>query len=472
MRRLLSAGIAGVLLGAPGCPADPTEPPPPLLLVISIDTLRADRLGFYGQPRPVSPHLDALAAESVVFDAAQTTAPWTLPAHASLLSGRYPSRHSLTAHGRALREEIPTLASILRTAGWQTASVVNSRHLSERNGIQRGFEKRFLKRDSAQQVGATRELVDQALEWIEEERERPLFLFLHTFDAHSDYRSTRPHRGRFEEPYEGHAAGYTKQLLAHRQGAFAFDAEGRQHLLDLYDQGVHQVDAELGRLFEALRRKRRLDSSLVVVTSDHGEEFLDHGDVLHGRNHFEPVVRVPLLIRPPGLAVSRRIDTPVSLVDVVPTVLSQLEIAPLDPGELDGLDLRPLWESPGTDWPQRGLFIEGDHNRSPAGMLASVRRGAFKLHLDRATDRVRLYDLAADPGETRDLAIPRAEIARSLRKELDDFLEKAPQPAEKLPISDEDRSHLESLGYVVPPAPGQSRSEKNQVLPHQHRERP
>lgn len=418
---------------------------PRRVILISIDTLRADHLGSYGYPRPTSPLLDALAAEGVVFEDVFSPSPWTLPAHGSLLTGLYPSRHGLKSHEDYLPSRVATLALVLSRQGFRTAAVVNSHNLSPRYGLDRGFQEFRYIEESVDRIEPSTEIIDQAIDWLRASSDRPLFLFLHTYDVHSDYRSRPAYEAQFVGPYEGVATGATAQLISAREGKLALDAKDAGHLIDLYDAGIRQMDDDLGRLLAFLRAEGLYEETLLVITSDHGEEFLERGGVLHGRTQFQEVVRVPLILRGPGIARGQRIPTPVSLVDVMPTVLGLLRIG--EPGGIDGGDLGPLWRE--RSRPARYLFGEADHNNVEPDVTRAARRENFKLHYDRLTRKHELYDLAQDPAERRDVAAQHPGVADQMLQEILRFMEtrtEGERPREKL--TPEQIEKLKSLGYL------------------------
>ena len=441
----MARGVVLLALALHGC-ASP--PPAQRIVLISIDTLRADHLGAYGYERPTSPALDALAARGVLFEEASTPSPWTLPAHASLLTALYPSRHGLKDYDRQLPAGVPTLAAVLAAAGWTTAAVVNSRYLSPDFGLDRGFQEFRYVPEVVEQRAPCSEIVDQALEWLRRHREEKLFLFVHSYDVHSDYASLPEHEQQFVSPRAGRADGTTAQLLAFRAGEVALSVADAPHLVDLYDAGIRQMDAEVRRLVEGLHREGLAESTLLVVTSDHGEEFFEHGGVLHGRTQYEEVTHVPLILAGPGIAGGRRISTPVSLLDVMPTLLARSGV-PRPPG-LDGEDLGPLLVGkrvPGLE--ARALFGEADHNNVVQDMTRSVRYLTHKLHVDRVLGTAALYDLGSDPAERTDLARERPEIVRDLRQRLDRFRQLRPEVAPtRVTPSPGEVEKLRSLGYV------------------------
>jgi len=438
-RRLLLAWT--LLLLASAC----APPRPSNLVLVSIDTLRAGLLGCYGYGRPTSPTLDALAARGVLFERAMATAPWTLPSHASLLSGLYPSRHGVRRAGALLPEDVRPWAERLREQGFATAAVVNSRWLGDDSGLQRGFHD-FLRVDDAVHRREPSAVGGLAGGWLSENRREPFFLFVHFYDVHSNYWSLPRYEEEFLRPYRGPLDGSTAQLRAVRDGHLELGPADVRHLIDRYAAGIRQLDDVLAQLVGILRDAGLLESTLVILTSDHGEEFLDHGDVMHGRTQFEEVMHVPLVLVGPGLPAGLRVREPVSLVDVMPTAFALLG-RPVPPG-LDGLDLSPLWERPGASLGRRFLFGEADWRNDEADVTRSVRSGRWKLVLDRRTGESRLYDLARDPRERQDVQADRPKVAERLRAELEEFMRdarEAPAPAELTP---EEIERLEELGYL------------------------
>jgi arylsulfatase A-like enzyme len=440
--RAVAAALA--LASLIGCGGRATSSPDVVLLV-SIDTLRADHLGCYGYARPTSPALDALAAEGTLFEEAMTPAPWTLPAHASLLTGLYPTRHGVKAFGQYLPARIETLAQRLGRLGLLTAAVVNSHLLGPRSALDRGFQDFVYVEEVAPQREPTRRVVDQAIEWLRRPRERPLFLFVHSYDVHSDYKAEERYEKEFVRPYAGGADGSSRQLMAFREGRVKLAPQDAPHLIDLYDAGIRQTDDELGRLVGFLRTSGQLERTLLVVTSDHGEEFFEHGGVLHGTTQYQEVVRVPLIVRGPGVPRGRRVPAPVSLLDVVPTLLARLGL-PAAKG-LDGEDLSGWFASAPPRLRERVLFGEADHINVPPDVTRAVRRGMLKLVYDRRSERRQLFDLASDPGEARDVKDGHAEMA-ALDEQLRRFLSLRGESAATTKLSPAELEKLRSLGYV------------------------
>ena len=447
MRTWVSPFFACLIMAVSVCGCVDRGPArPPNVLLISIDTLRADMLGCYGYDRPTSPTLDLLAAAGALYENAFTTSPWTLPAHASLLTGLYPRHHGATTERRALRRGTPTLGEILSKEGFATMAVVNSHYVGRRYGFGRGFdefvsiEERMSERDPSQ-------VVDTALAWLSKKREGPFFLFLHDYDVHSDYGALPEYEKIFVRPYQGRISGSTQQLLQFGREPFELNASDVEHLIDLYAAGIRQTDAELARLIEHLRATEELDNTLIIVTSDHGEEFLEHGGVLHARTQYDEVIRIPLILSGPGVPRGRRIVEPVSINDILPTTLGLVGI-PWD-GAVDGMDVSQLWRTDASEAARdRILFGEADQNNEKPDITRSARYGRYKLIYNRLNRQSALYDLRADPRERHDVSDAQPEIKRQLMKALRRF-ESVRMAGDRLPAIDEEtRRRLEGLGYM------------------------
>jgi arylsulfatase A-like enzyme len=424
------------------------SPPPQLLLLISIDTLRPDHLGVYGYERPTSPTLDAVAAAGVVFEDVMSTSPWTLPSHASMLTGLYPSSSGVDSHGAELPGNLATLASWLSEQGFATGAVVNSLFVSERHGFDRGFEDFFYVRESAAQREPSRLITDRARSWLEAPDERRRFLFLHYYDVHSDFVSTPESEAKFVGEYDGSVDGSTRQLLRVRVGLsdLRLGPKDIAHLFDRYDAGIRQLDDELARLLRYLDESGWAERTLLVVTSDHGEEFGEHGSYLHGRTQYQEVLHVPLILRGPGVPAGVRIATPASLVDLVPTLLSTLGIP--SPAGLDGIDLSVLWQRDVDGLELRLLYSEADHRNAIPDATRSIRQGRFKLVVDRATGTHALYDLERDRPELHDVASEHPKLTHRLLEQIEQRMGRRVEAPVAAPLDRNETKRLRSLGYL------------------------
>lgn len=417
------------------------------VILISIDTLRQDRLGAYGYGRVTTPHLDALAARGVVFENATAPSSWTVPSHVSLLTGLYPHTHGATGRVQSMNQTVVPLASWLGSFGYDTGGVVNFVLLGRSRGFARGFEYFEVIRRPLPEPAAP--LVDEkALAWLDQPRERPFFLFVHHYDVHSDYAPKDPYRKMFVRPYDGIATGSTDQLKAARFGRIELGLADAQHLSDLYDAEIRQIDDELGRFLQELERRGHLEGTIVILTSDHGEEFLEHGRFLHGWSLYKELVQVPLLISGPGIPHGVRVTEPASLVDVFPTVTGLLGIE--TPPVVEGIDLSRSWRGRAPLPAARPLFFETDWwlGRAEGEWKRAVQRGSWKLHYAHPKEDWELYDLASDPGEHEDLAAREPERSAELRALLAPRLGASSATPSRVEPSAEEMEQLRALGYV------------------------
>jgi arylsulfatase A-like enzyme len=440
-----ASAAAIALLSSAAC--GPAKERPRHVVLVSIDTLRADHLGCYGYDRGTSPGIDRLAGEGTLFEQACATASWTLPAHASILTGLYPRSHGVDGWQVALPVDLPTLPAQLAAEGYATAAFVNVAILSAQRGFDRGFETWSNLRQSRTPAGETDRVIDAALDWLAKRDDRPVFLFLHFYDAHSDYAALPDYQRRFVRPYSGPANGTTDQLNEYREGRLPpWGSDEARHLSDLYDAGICQLDAQLERLWDGLRAEGLWSETLLVLTSDHGEEFLEHGGVLHDSTLHEEQIRVPLIFVGPGVPRGARVREAVSQVDIMPTVLGLLGIAG---PRSEGVDLSRAWGQPESRPIERSIFAEADkwYAMGEPNARRSVRRGRYTLHYDQLSGTKRLFDISADPGEQTDLAAERPEVVESLWVELQGFMDSSREVGESFELSEQELSTLRELGY-------------------------
>ena len=257
--------LALLLLAACGPSGDPDRPRN--VLLISLDTLRADRLGCYGYDRPTSPFLDRYARENTFFTNVTANSPWTLPSHATMLTGLFPHRNGVTDEWKALPPEVPTLASVLSVKGFRTAALVNSYWLTGETGLNRGFDEFAFIAEGDPDAGG--KITDRAIEFLEKSagKDRPFFLFVHYYETHSPYAPTQARRDEFARPYGGIANGTTEQLRAVREGSLAFAEADIGHVSDLYDAEIRVLDGLLERLITRLKTLGLDEETLVVITA-------------------------------------------------------------------------------------------------------------------------------------------------------------------------------------------------------------
>lgn len=454
--RFLAAGLALLLAACGGGGGAGDEPRHAIL--ISIDTLRPDYLGCYDPARKTSPVLDALAADGVRFEHVTSASPWTLPSHASMLTGLYPNHHGVRTHETRLPDSVVTLAEEFKQKGYETFAVVNTHNVGgEQFALSQGFD-HFRYIDETLEDQATMQLktlncgdsiVLTAKEMLRQRDEsKPFFLFLHFYDVHTDFTPKDEFRAKFVEPYAGRLTGRTTQLVDVRKKEERLSEADVRWLKQMYEAEIRQLDELLGRFFGWLDEEGVGDETLFVVTSDHGEEFQEHGSVLHGRTYYEEVIRIPLLMKGPGLPAGTVVATPAHTIDVVPTILAHMGIPSSQ--ARDGLDLSPTWK--GGTLPERTLFSEADHNIRIDGVdvhdiLKMVRKGDTKLVHDTHRKKNELYDLGRDPLEQRDLSAADAARLAELEAELARFVAGAKASEAVAPPTAEELRILEELGY-------------------------
>lgn len=433
----------------------------PSLVLILVDTLRPDFLGAYGFAGPISPNLDRLAAESLLFENCFANAPWTKPSIATLFTSLPPAVHGVTDMGRAswsgegglmqvLPEEAVTLAELLRSAGYRTGAFVGNAFVSPRHGFSQGFEV-FERRTR------TDELLSAARKWLAglgESGETPFFLYLHAMDVHGPYDAPREDYEAVLLMEEGVSRRLTEEEHAQLPGYLretVWVSEEEPHLLrswrSKYGGGVRFFDRTIGPFLDELRGSGALDRAYLVLTADHGEELLEHGGWNHGNNLYDHQLHVPLLVRKPlAKDAGRRISPLVSLVDLMPTLLSAAGIeAP--PGIL-GRDFSALVR--GEPWSETEAVFASAVNGHPR--IQSVRTRSHKLVWNGDGVAVELYDLGADPMECRDVSEEeRAALARmeaALREHLERNESRGTLTPAEAPLDDEIRERLKALGYV------------------------
>jgi len=436
---------AALLCLASGCGRGetPTAAKRPNVLLITLDTTRADHLGCYGYERDTSPNLDRLAAEALLYERAFSTTSWTLPAHASLFTGKFTSSHGarydpggplrLTSgitgpaewndyRARGLSPGETTLAGTLRAAGYATAGVVAGPWMKRVFGLDAGFEHYDDDQVHTLSGRLASEVTNAALGWLARlDGERPFFLFLNYYDAHSPFEAPEPFKYHFLSP-EARARG----------------AKGGRDLVAMYDGEILYADLHMGRLFDEMRARGLWDDTLVIVTADHGELLGEHGRWGHGQTLSQQELHVPLIVRDPGGTVppGRSLD-PIQLVDVGALVLARLDL-PLPPRSQGGgahpvvAEVYPLERfAPGGSW--RAL-IEWPHK-----------------YVRGSRGQVGLFDLEADPGESHDLTPGEAARSSRMQGELEAYLGALPLPGPAGPEAAVDPAlseSLHSLGYM------------------------
>ncbi len=397
------------------CGAGPSRNPAPEaardrpIILVTVDTLRADRLGAYGSSKGLTPALDRFAQNAVRFTAAVTQVPLTLPAHATMLTGLHPDKHGIrTNDGFRLASGVTTLAEALRGGGYATGAFIGGAPLQASFGLDRGFDR--YDDDFARAAGAVErpadEVVRAAVAWIDQHRARPLFAWLHLFDPHSPYTPPAP---------------------------FATAHPGAP-----YDGEVAYTDAAIGRLLEHLQRADLFSRAAIIVAADHGESLGEHGERTHGTFLYDATVHVPLIVKLPGATAARTVAAAVETADLAPTIAS---LASVTLGTVDGESLLPLVDGGGD--PDRPAYAESYYQNVLLGWspLRAARTARWKFI---EAPRPELYDLESDPGELHNRVNDRAGLAAGLQRALPG----ASGGATARPGAGEAAERLRSLGYL------------------------
>ena len=435
--------LAASALAAPPS-ASPSKPARPNVILITLDTTRADRMGFLGSKRGLTPSLDALARQSVVFTRAYSQVPLTTASHATILTGTYPQFHQVNDFGVPLSQDLPYLPAILRGNGYHTAAFVGSLVLDPETRSAPGFERGFDFYDAAfhrRRTGEDRyesierragEVLGRTLEWLTQHHDEPFFVWLHFYDAHDPYEPPEPYKTRYASaPYDGEIA-YT--------------------------------DAAVGKFIEWLRLRGFYDNSVIAVMADHGEALGEHGETTHGIFLYDETIRVPLLFKlPHGRFAGARVASRAGLVDVLPTIVQAAGAAVPEQAQaqLQGESLLTLLKPASTaakgaahtplEIPrERSAYAESDYPHRTFGWssLRSLRTGKY-LYID--SPRKELYDQSADANAEHNLASTSSAVAGTLAAQLNDLRQKTTTSKEAPKVAPDPglQERLAALGYVA-----------------------
>lgn len=424
---------------------------PQNVLIVLVDTLRADKLSPYDpESRVRTPGLLSFVEDATTFDHAHTQENWTKPSVATLLSSLMPWEHTATQHESRVPQSVQLLPEVLEDAGYYTGSFIANGYVSDRFGFDQGWATyrnyiREGRRTPVQYVAA------DVLNWLDERpSEKPFFLYVHTIDPHVPYRPPREFLELYGDPdYRGPVNFRRDATLLEniKLGRVRLRERDRQHLVALYDGEISYHDVHFRAILDGLERRGLSENTMVVVTSDHGEELFDHGSVGHGHSVYEELLHIPLFVRLPGQPTLRRVNTPVGLVDIMPTILEALGIDA--PAELSGRSFLRALQGRGQ---QR-------HRGTISAFMENWRTytvGTWKL-IQRPGNRSRLYDLATDPREQHDIAAERPDMVHWLRGELGlrmaETQAQRPQRrrrhrAQSTEIDEETAAQLRALGYL------------------------
>lgn len=466
---LAAAPSAGARVEVKTVPADRN------VVLFTVDTLRADALDLENPATSATPNFARLAAAGTRFDNTQSQCPWTLPSLCSLMTSIHPSGQGVLSARNRLDSARRTLADELGEAGYLTAAVVCNAWLTDDFGLHQGFSiyihvweegaseywqetmwLRIFRRFKpgflqAPNTHDSAEMVDRAIRFLEQNTRSNFFLWVHVIDPHDPYAPLGRYRAMAGKGYRGALHPKRSGNVNLLRRGMRLEVDDRRHLRKLYDLEVRYTDEQFGRLMDTLTRLDLVEKTMVVFTSDHGEEFWEHENVGHGHTLYDELTRVPLIVKPPGAPPPvPRVETQVRLIDVSPTILDYLGLPP--PAEGQGDSLRPLME--GVPGPDRPSFAEA---LIYFGEKKSVDDGRYRLILSPNSANVELFDLVEDPGQRRNIAEDHPEVTARLRQQLNRYLQEQEEYRQSLSTSGDSevnaldkrmKNRLRALGYL------------------------
>jgi arylsulfatase A-like enzyme len=443
------------------------------IILISIDTLRPDHLGCYGYERNTSPHTDRLAKDGVLFSNTFSTTSWTLPAHISLLASQDSLTHQVYYPNQKMNSSTTTLADILRMKGYYCAAFTGGAYLSTNYGFSKGFDSYheiISKGSKPIRLDEAEHLARLSCDWLDKNKDKKFFLFLHTYQPHGPYSNNSPFGKVFlteHSKWDKVAVG----PIIEGKGRYIteFSEEEKKNIVDLYDGEIRYTDEVLIKpLIDKLKELNMYDSTMVIFTSDHGEEFYDHEAWLHDHSIYNEGIKIPLIIKFPNYHhKGKKINYITRITDIMPTILAQLKIQ-TSTLRLDGKSLLPLIE--GKEKKDR-IFISDlafrDINIEIYPALISINNGSLKFILNKKVKssytkrkckdfngkKIELYDIRKDPKETKNLALHREyqELCVKLLKKIDELYEngeKERKEGEEVRLNKKLKERLKALGYI------------------------
>jgi arylsulfatase A-like enzyme len=437
-------------------------------ILIVIDTVRADKLGCYGNSSGMTPNIDDFAAKSVIFENAFSQASWTLPSMASVLTSKYPQRHGAGGYLGAfqiLSEDNVSVAEVYQGKGYATAAVVNVFFLSEKFGLVQGFETVDIHLpESNVDTRRAEQTTNAALKWIDENQGKPFFLLVHYFDPffllvhyfdpHLVYDPPQPFREKFADPQDAHTTDYLfgtiRDMIELRKNQTAPSLRITKRLEKLHNGEIAYADFHIGRLFKEIEFRGLDKNTVFIITSDHGEEFLEHGGFEHGHTLYDELLHVPLIVYDPDVCGEEanslgKVNTTVRLIDIAPTIceLAGIESDP----SFTGRSLVPLMK--GVIESDRLVISQG--NMWGAFGAKAFRKDNLKIIRQSSDPQIQLFDVIKDPEEKQNLAEKMPEQVKMITADLELIMKAVlPQVERRLSpkLSDEEIKRLRSLGYI------------------------
>lgn len=436
--------------------------PPQAVVVIGIDTLRADHLSTYGYERPTSPTLDRLVREgAIVFENAYSASTWTLPSMTSIFTSLWTTQHGVNTRHDRLDPTIPTVAGAFAAQGWLSAAFITHIYVSSLFGLDSGFQE-FRELSIDWNYGEGNQLhadeVNEYVEpWLSQHTQQRFLLYVHYFDPHWNYDPPPPFNTRFIDPaYQGPPLDGAAYLLRNRKLDQPLSGENLRHVEGLYDGEIAFTDQQLGELFDTMQQLGLWDRTLVAVVADHGEGFMEHGETGHPDDLYQEITHVPLILKLPGHRPAgwrQRIPERVRALDLGPTVL---QLAGLEvPDTFAGASLVPLMKHKGEDRPVLAASI-GDRESVTALIFDRwklIHHGALR-HDPPDTSRDELYDWSSDRGDAHDISAAHPEQRRRMLELLRTWIDTKARPlrpahqAPPVKLTAEQKRYLEALGYL------------------------
>ena len=417
------------------------------IILISIDTLRADHLGCYNYPRNTSPFIDKFKENSVLFEFCIAQSPSTLTSHASMLTSLIPSHHgAFFFREQALPDDRQTMAELLKQKGYRTVSFNDGGQIAPKFGLNQGFDiYESIRDDNKVERLNFYLIVNKTMNWLYQNPDEKFFLFLHTYETHHPYTPKKRQLELFESNYNGDLNWQVTVEMIERinNGEIKLTEEDKQHIVNTYDAEIRSMDESFGLLIRYLKEKKLYDNTLIIFTSDHGEEFGEHGTwAMHSHTLFNDQLHVPLLLKLPGSKYAPgKVDHLVRSIDILPTVMDLL--GEKMSKDFEGGSLVPLIK--GVP-PKKLVFAisQRDMKQTYVPAYWSVMTPKWKLY------NAKLFDLLNDPGELTDVAKTHEDLKTSLQKYALKYLKRKSKkfPVKKVVLDDELREKLKSLGYL------------------------
>ncbi len=426
------------------------------VILISLDTLRADHLGCYGYKRNTSPHIDTLAQDSAVFHNAYSQSPWTLPSHTSMLTALNPYHHQVYLAEEKMHPSIITVSDILRINHYYCGGITAGGYVSEKYGFAKGFDSYKGERYIPSSADGARQISLHSQDWLENNKDKKFFLFLHTYQIHDPYFA---HKNITESYVQGPLI-WEKMPLAEflrnqpEKRRYPFSEEEKANLVGLYDGEIRYTDEVLiGPMIQKLKELNLYDRTMIILTSDHGEEFYDHSSWLHSHTLYDELINVPLIVKfPESKYKGKRIYPIVRSIDIMPTLLEEADID-YSPFELDGKSLMSIVK--GKEKKNRVFISDFTHKGSeklrPA--VVATNRDLYKIIVNRRSSppKILLFNLEDDPLEKTSLEGTNSKLVRELFSSILEHyqnFEPIKGKSQKVIIDKELRERLKALGYI------------------------